>query len=349
MKKLVKKLVSSLSVALVATSLIGFATSTQPATASTTATAAKCGSSRLNAVKLFKATTSILCDSTWMYVSSLEVPNDEMMVGITGWNQQVPLPFVMTEMLSTMWKIPLKPVYSKKTTATTGVGATALMVNGVPLFNATKPAQGNNQSIYQASTDPLLTGELDHCEGHSGRGDDYHYHAYPVCLVNQMVTQTNSAKAKNNLLGWSLDGFPIYGLTEKTGAAVSKLDSCMGHDLKNGLGYHYHFSTKAPYSPMCFHGNLPVENNPEHQPAAAPGRAVGAPVKVLITGMDFNLNGKSTLSFTYNNAVGTVSYSPAASSDPNKQCWQFEYINPPPGSPGTGSQLVCRNKYGKGN
>lgn len=319
------------------------------AEAATTATAAKCPTTRLTAVKNFSSTVSIMCDSNWMYVSSLEIPNDEMMVGITGWNQQVPLPFVMSDVLSTMWKIPLKPIYSKTTTATTGVGATALMINGVPVFNATKPSQNGNQSTYQPSADPLLTGELDHCDGHSGRGDDYHYHAYPTCLVSTMVRQAHSSKAKNSLLGWSLDGFPIYGLTEINGATVSKLDACMGHDIKNGVGYHYHFSAKAPYSPMCYHGVVPIENNPEHQPAAAAGRQVGAPVKVLITAMQFSLTSKSILQYTYNGVAGSVSYWPTNSADSNKQCWQFEYVNPPPGSPGSGSQLVCRAKNGKGS
>jgi hypothetical protein len=332
--------------AIFSTSLIG---ANQSANATTTATAAKCGTARLTAVKLFSTNVSIMCDSTFMYVSSLEIPNDEMMVGITGWNQQVPLPFVMSDVLSTMWKIPLKPVYAKTSTATTGVGATALMINGVPLFNATKPSQNGNQSAYSASADPLLTGELDKCDGHSGRGDDYHYHAYPTCLVKTMTALTHSSKAKNTILGWALDGFPIYGLTEINGAAVSKLDACMGHDIKNGIGYHYHFSSKAPYSPMCYHGVVPVENNPEHQPAAAAGRQVGAPVKVLITAMQFSLTGKSVLSYTYNSVAGSVTYWPTSSNDPNKQCWQFEYLNPPPGSPGSGSQLVCRAKNGKGS
>ncbi len=319
------------------------------ASAATSASAAKCGTARLTAVKYFSKTVSVMCDSKWMYVSSLEIPNDEMMVGITGWNQQVPLPFVMSDTLSTMWKIPLKATYSITTTATTGVGATALMVNGVPLFNATKPSKDGNQSAYQASADPLLTGELDHCDGHSGRGDDYHYHAYPACLVKTLTTLSKSSKAKNGLLGWVLDGYPIFGLTEANGAAATKLDACLGHDIKNGIGYHYHFTATPPYSPMCYHGVVPIENNPEHQPAAAAGRPVGGPVKVLITSMQFSLTGKSVLTYTYNGSQGSVSYTPTASSDPNKQCWQFEYLNPPPGSPGSGSQTVCRAKNGKGS
>jgi hypothetical protein len=282
-----------------------------------------------------------------MYVSSLEVPNDEMMVGITGWNQQVPLPFIMSDVLSTIWKIPLKPIWSKTTTQTTGVSATALMVNGVPLFNPTKPSQSGDQTQYSAATDPKLTGELDNCDGHSGRGDDYHYHAYPSCLVNTLVTKTGSSKVKNSILGWVLDGYPIYGLTEPSGSTATKLDACSGHDLKNGLGYHYHFTLKPPYSPMCYHGVVPVENNPQHQPTAANGRTPGAPAKVLITKMNFNLTGTSSLTFTYNGVEGSVTYTPTSSNDPNKECWNFTYLNPPPGSPGTGNQLVCRAKYGK--
>lgn len=328
------------SVAALALSLLAFNLGNAPATAITNASAAKCGTARLALVKQFSKTVSIMCDTKWMYVSSLEVPNDEMMVGITGWNQQVPLPFIMSDVLSTIWKIPLKGTWSKTTTQTTGVSATALMINGVPLFNPTKPSQSGNQTVYTPQTDPKLTGELDNCDGHSGRGDDYHYHAYPSCLVKTL-------KSKNTVLGWVLDGYPIYGLTEANGAAVKGLDACSGHDIKNGVGYHYHYTLSAPYSPMCFHGVLPVENNPEHQPTAANGRTPGAPAKVLITKMSFNLSGTSTLTYTYNGVEGSVSYTPTPSSDSAKECWNFSYVNPPPGSPGTGNQLVCRAKYGK--
>ena len=197
--------------------LVSLAIAPMQASAVTSATAAKCGTARLAAVKYFPSTVSIMCDSQWMYVSSLEIPNDEMMVGITGWNQQVPLPFVMSDVLSTMWKIPLKPIYSKTTTATTGVGATALMVNGVPLFNATKPSQSGNQSTYQPGTDPLLTGELDHCDGHSGRGDDYHYHAYPACMVKTLITAAKTTKASTTA-------------TSSTGTGTTTTSCCHHHD-----------------------------------------------------------------------------------------------------------------------
>ena len=336
--------ISILAIAAIALSL---SFSMQSSSAATSATAAKCGATRLSYFKYFSKTVSVMCDSTWMYVSSLEIPNDEMMVGITGWNQQVPLPFVLSDVLSTIWKIPLKPKYSSTVTKTTGVGATALMANGVPLFNATKPSPNGDQSSYVASADPKLIGELDNCDGHSGRGDDYHYHAYPSCFVSSLVKLSGKSSSKYGLLGWSLDGFAIYGLYEKVGVLATKLDQCLGHDLKDGRGYHYHFTNTPPYSPMCFHGVLPIENNPEHQPAAAPLRQAGAPAKVLITEMHFDLQGKSTLSYDYAGGSGSVSYWPVDSSDPAKQCWKFEYTNPLPGSPSSTNQTSCRNKNGR--
>lgn len=319
------------------------------AEAATASTAAKCGTSRLSLVKYFKSSVSIMCDSNYMYVSTLEIPNEEMMVGITGWNQQVPLPFIMSDALTTLWKIPLKPKWSSKTTKTTGVGATGLLINGVPLFNATKPSKSGDQSSYIASADPLLLGELDHCDGHAGRGDDYHYHAYPACLVNTLVTESRSSKAKNWILGWALDGYPIYGLTEPNGQAMKKLDACQGHVIDKAMGYHYHFTTKPPYSPMCFHGVVPSHNLPEHQPTAAAARPAGGPAKVLITEMAFDLEGESVLRFVHNGIEGSVTYSRMTSQDANQECWQFTYVNPPSGSPGTGTQVVCRKKFGKGS
>ena len=229
-----------------------------------------------------------------------------------------------------MWRVPLKPIYSKTTTATTGVGATAITINGVPLFNATKPSQNGDQSAYTAAGDPKVQGELDTCDGHAGRGDDYHYHAYPECMMKTV----GSASA---LAGYVLDGFPIYGLNDPDGKVASGLDKCSGHDLGNGRGYHYHFTKEAPYSPMCFHGKLASGTSTPVQPIAPPVRQAGAPVSVLITGMTFSTTGKSTLTYTYNGKKGSVSYTPTTTG-----CWKFVYDNALPDPVGTGTQTICR-------
>ncbi len=57
---------------------------------------------------------------------------------------------------------------------------------------------------------------------------------------------------KSSLLGFLLDGFPVYG-PEENGAAIdnSKLDPYHGHtavttDYPNGI-YHYHITSTDPY------------------------------------------------------------------------------------------------------
>ena len=55
-----------------------------------------------------------------------------------------------------------------------------------------------------------------------------------------------------------LDGFPVYGPKETSGAAPTGLDSCNGHthataDVPAGL-YHYHVTTVSPYISGCYKG-----------------------------------------------------------------------------------------------
>ena len=55
------------------------------------------------------------------------------------------------------------------------------------------------------------------------------------------------------LLGFMLDGIPIYGLLNSAGAVPSDLDSCGGHDSDLGF-YHYHAQGVHPYLIGCFKG-----------------------------------------------------------------------------------------------
>ena len=309
--------------------LIQFSLGAAPSSAATTATKALCGTRALPFEK-FVPDVAVICDETYMYVSSNGVASHSMMVGITGWNQQVPLPMLVSSSLAQMWRFPLKPIAAASEIATTGVGGTGIMLNGISNFNATKPAPNSTGSVYSASADPKLQGELDTCAGHAGRGDDYHYHAEPACLIS--VLGSESA-----LAGYQLDGYPIYGSKEPSGASATALDKCQGHDSGDGRGYHYHFTTAAPYSPMCFHGQVPADVSTTGQPSAGPARSAGEPVQVVITGMTFNLTGTSKLEYTYQGKAGSVSYTPTTTG-----CWSFVYVNPPSGSPGSGTSSACR-------
>ena len=137
--------------------------------------------------------------------------------------------------LSYTFKIPLNPAEAS-TKKATPLGPIGVTVNGVPFFNQ-----------YAGPNQPL-TGEMasfDQSWGHPAPGGMYHYHVEPLYL-----TQTKLNKSA--LLGFLLDGFPVYG-PEENGAKVANasLDAYHGHkhvtaDYPAGI-YHYHVTDADPY------------------------------------------------------------------------------------------------------
>jgi YHYH protein len=234
----------------------------------TTTTAAPSGSttgSTSGAVDpwtLYPKTVKATRSSTELVVESTGLPEHLMMIGITNWQQQFPLPQAYTG--SNAWRIPLKGVLSDAPiSAKTGLfrGAIALAINGVPIFNAL-----NNRG-----EDAFLIGELDQWGGHCGRADDYHYHAAPLHLI--------AGASPSTPLAVGLDGFPIYGLTEPDGLPVRALDAFNGHaDDKDG--YHYHATLTYPYINGGMRGKVSVvEGQVDPQPSAKPVRPAGQPLR----------------------------------------------------------------------
>jgi len=132
------------------------------------------------------------------------------------------------------FRIPLKPAEAATKTATP-LGPIGVSLNGVPFFNQ-----------YAAQRAPL-TNEVngfDQYGGHPQQQGMYHYHVEPTYLT------TN--KGKDALLGFLLDGFPVYGPTENGKEITnSDLDEYHGHktataDYPNGI-YHYHITAADPY------------------------------------------------------------------------------------------------------
>ena len=188
-------------------------------------------------------------DDTYFYVSSTGIPAHNMMVGITSWQQQVPIPQNYTG--SNSWSIPLQPVYATIPLSTKSnfmKGAVAIAVNGIPIFNAL-----NNRG-----EDSYLIGELDTWGGHCGKGDDYHYHAAPLHL-----STTSGLKP----IAFALDGFAVYGSKEPDGTTMAALDTCHGHVVANGV-YHYHGTSNYPYVVGAMKGKVstdPLTPAPENQ------------------------------------------------------------------------------------
>jgi hypothetical protein len=131
-------------------------------------------------------------------------------------------------------KIPMNPVVDAAHAATAG-GPTGISLNGVVFYNQ-----------YAAMNAPL-TNEIngfDQYNGHPQQQGQYHYHIEPTYLT--------ATKGKNVLLGFLLDGFPVYGPLEN-GKTITNadLDKYHGHshattDYPAGI-YHYHITAEDPY------------------------------------------------------------------------------------------------------
>jgi hypothetical protein len=227
-----------------------------------------------------------------------------MMIGITSWQQQVPVTQNYTGTNS--WSIPLQPAYANTPLSTKSnfmKGAVAIAVNGIPIFNAL-----NNRG-----EDSYMIGELDNWGGHCGRADDYHYHAAPMHLsgINGLLP-----------IAFALDGFAVYGAKEADGSAMQSLDTCHGHTISNGV-YHYHGTTNYPYVVGAMRGKVttdPTTPAPENQilpqAFAAPLRPALTPLNgASITGFE-SLTGLTGYKLTYKRGTknGYVEYSWDASN-----------------------------------
>ena len=197
----------------------------------------------------FKPAISTSWDAVYFHVASNGVPSHNKMVGITNWQQQVPIPQFYTGTNS--WSIPLQPVYAATPLSTKTnfmKGAVAIAANGIPIFNAL-----NNRG-----EDSYLIGELDNWGGHCGKADDYHYHAAPLHLG------TTSGLLP---IAFALDGFAVFGAKEPDGTAMQPLDTCHGHIYNNGV-YHYHGTGNYPYVIGAMKGKVttdPLTPAPENQ------------------------------------------------------------------------------------
>ncbi len=263
---------------------------------------------------VFSNVSYVDTDDEYFYVESNGIPDHQMMVGITAWIERVPTPFkyqyAENVQENMAWPIPKNPEYEENDNIAIvdelQRGAIAIAANGIPVFN---PYNASGELSWQI-------GELDAYGGHSGNGDDYHYHYPPVHL---------SSKTNEYPIAFVLDGFPLYGFTEPDGSNVTGLDEHFGHEDENGY-YHYHSSKTAPYMTPSLRGVVTVDqqgiqhNQIEPQPTAMTQRGLNDVVLVggtdthEITGLEMNdSNNGYTLSYktTTNNVVknGMIEYS----------------------------------------
>ena len=246
----------------------------------------------------FKTLVKTRYDDTYFYVESEGIPLHNMMLGITNWQQQVPIPQGYTGLNA--WSIPLKPEF-----ATTPLslktnfmkGAVAIAPNGIPIFN---PLNNRGEDAY-------AIGELDQWGGHCGKADDYHYHIAPLHF---------EATSGKNPIAMALDGFAIYGSKEPDGTTMQTLDAYHGHSIGTDV-YHYHATTTYPYFIGSMRGNVtsdPTTTAPENQiiPQAkmTPIRPPGDPLKgASITNFKSTGTNAYSLEYTVGSQKGYINYS----------------------------------------
>ena len=129
------------------------------------------------------------------------------------------------------------------------------------------------------------TWSYDMCNGHSDDKHQYHYHIPPICYLesmgvdfansanwwinddgdqvrkfSEMATQFPATASPSPVVGWALDGYPIYALYDDTGALQrskafgGSLDECNGKMDSDG-NYGYYLAADPPFAPACLKGS----------------------------------------------------------------------------------------------
>lgn len=261
----------------------------------------------------FDGEVTVHCDATYAYIQGDTYPAHDKMTGITGTNEQVPVPAPGHES-----PIPLAPEPGGQ--MLTVDGALGVAVNGVPIYDYS--SQGMlDVNQYDPNADTLKLGQLDKCNGHAGRGDDYHYHAAPTCLMESMKNKGPAA-----IVGWALDGYPIYGNDNPDGTPIMKgdLDVCNGQEDAT-FGRRYHTSDAPPYIVQCLTGKVDESKLPRVPPLdaqAGGGKPPGVPPQGGVQDLAFveAPDGTRTMTYSYQGKSYHIQYKPSATDG----CWDFE-------------------------
>ena len=264
----------------------------------------------------FADSVRVACGGEHATIQSQTYPDHELMAGIVGTNEQVPVPIDYRAPIILAPKLGSVPL--------TRDAALGVAVNGVPIYDYTVGGEMSLADLahHQARHDTIQTRQLDICGGHSGRGDDYHHHAKPTCMIVKMANAGDDA-----IIGWAFDGFPIYGDNNPDGTPINKddLDVCNGQ-ADATFGYRYHTSLDAPYIVQCLMGEVPdFDRLPRVRPLkAVKGR--GTPPGHLSCGGVENLiftehqSSQRSMDYRYNGADYYIRYTLSARPD----CYTFE-------------------------
>jgi len=181
--------------------------------------------------------------------------------------------------------VPRNPEFDKDGPYCLSMGAVAMAINGVAMFNPfaeryVNAVQGKEQE------------EFDCCGGHTEKDGTYHYHQLPVSqggCDNPIVKSLDQPTPQ--LIGVAYDGFPIY--SQWNDLDSTSLDECHGMILPGTNTYAYVSVYKEyPYILGCFKGK-PVAGSTNTKctnmkPLDACSCTVGAKTKEEVTDNDIS-------------------------------------------------------------
>jgi len=154
------------------------------------------------------------------------------------------------------FRLPLEPKLADKISRLP-MGQIGTALNGVVFFNPFEMGGMNAVAGYSEVW-------LDSCCGHPQQEGVYHYHKYPSCVKSPFA---DDGKQHSPVIGFSFDGFPIYGPYERAGVMAKDLPGAQALDVCNGhqddsRGYHYHVTPgRFPYILGGYAGVVETSNN----------------------------------------------------------------------------------------
>jgi hypothetical protein len=174
--------------------------------------------------------------------------------------------------------IPTTPKYVSSVTSTS-LGSIGVMISGAVLYN---PFEGDGKTVAMANNFTITNSTgitasfVDKCAGHpTPQQGAYHYHGLSTCVT----AKVDKVSKPSHLIGFALDGFPIYGDRDMKGKQLTakNLDQCNGinsatPEFPKGI-YHYVLlgTADARSSIACFHGQVDASQM-QSMPAMGGGR-----------------------------------------------------------------------------
>lgn len=172
-----------------------------------------------------------------------------------------------------------------------GGAAIGVAVNGVPIHRATDAL---GQDVVSPSSAGYQVTDL--CGGRT-QSDGAYYYTHRLDCVREDVAGQHSP-----LLGWALDGYPIYGMHGDGGVPPTDLDQCNGR-VHPSKGYVYHVTKAFPYTLGCFRGQICDRLRPGLCPGAPPAAVQRYAAKHVPAAYTAG-SGTAVLSFSYVVAAG---------------------------------------------